>query len=126
MTTPGRGRPGRDEEPDRFYTLTGGRAYPETDAFDIVTLVVSECHPTAGMSEEQARILAWCQKPTAVVEIAAELRVPVGIAMVLISDLLETGKLTVRHPVPATTDPSGYILPDRSILRKVLVGLHSL
>lgn len=127
MTGHGRvNRPGRDDVPDRFYTLTGGRARPDTDAFDIVTLVVSECDPTPGMASEHAAILSMCRAPTAVVEIAAELRLPVGIAMVLLSDLLHAGRITVRHPTPIVPDEYGFAVPDRDILEKVLVGLRSL
>ncbi|WP_054813709.1 DUF742 domain-containing protein [Nocardia arizonensis] len=122
-------RPGRDEDPDRLYTLTGGRSRPDFDRFDLVTLVVSESEPTAGMSSEDAAILAMCRAPTAVVEIAAELRIPVGITTILLSDLLHAGKITVRHPTAATPDDPGApwnAMPDTSTLEKVLVGLRSL
>jgi hypothetical protein len=117
-------RPGRDDEPDRFYTLTGGRAAPTTDEFDPVTLVVSECAPTAAMQYEHAAILSMCGQPTAVVEIAAELRLPIGIATVLVADLLHAGKVTVRHP-ELDTGPYGDTF-DIDMLEKVLVGLRSL
>jgi hypothetical protein len=107
-------RPGRDDEPDRFYTLTGGRAAPTT----------SECAPTAAMQYEHAAILSMCRQPTAVVEIAAELRLPIGIATVLVADLLHAGKVTVRHP-ELDTGPYGDTF-DIDMLEKVLVGLRSL
>ncbi|GGL07672.1 DUF742 domain-containing protein [Nocardia jinanensis] len=117
-------RPGRDDEPDRFYTLTGGRAAPTTEEFDPVTLVVSECAPAAAMQYEHAAILSMCLQPTAVVEIAAELRLPIGIATVLVADLLHAGKVTVRHP-EFDTGPCGDTF-DIDMLEKVLVGLRSL
>ena len=119
-------RPGRDDEPDRFYTLTGGRAAPTTDEFDPVTLVVSECAPTAAMQYEHAAILSMCLQPTAVVEIAAELRLPVGVTTVVLSDLLAAGKITVRHPHPGPDWEPWNSLPDTAILEKVLVGLRNL
>ncbi|MFI5776577.1 DUF742 domain-containing protein [Nocardia sp. NPDC051570] len=121
-------RLGRDEDPDRLYTLTGGRARPDSDAFDLVTLVVSESVPTPGMQSEHRAILSICRAPTAVVEIAAELRVPVGIAMVLLSDLLHAGKITVRHPQLTSNIPGApwNSLPDSATLEKVLVGLRQL
>ena len=88
----------RDEDPDRFYTLTGGRA-PATEDFDLVTLVVSESAPSAGMTSEQVAILDMCRAPTAVVEIAAELRLPVGVATVLLGDLLHAGKIIWNGPL---------------------------
>ncbi|MCC3315443.1 DUF742 domain-containing protein [Nocardia africana] len=119
-------RPGRDDTPDRLYTLTGGRSHPETDAFDLVTLVVAESVPAPGMQSEQVAILQICRAPTAVVEIAAELRLPVGITMVLLADLLDAGKITVRHPHSAPAWAPWNALPDTAILEKVLVGLRNL
>ncbi|MEV0247000.1 DUF742 domain-containing protein [Nocardia sp. NPDC050712] len=122
------GRPGRDDDPDRLYTLTGGRSRPDSDSFDLVTLVVTESDPTPGMQSEHVAILRMCAAPTAVVEIAAELRLPVGIATVLLSDLLAMGKITVRHPHNAPSSPGApwTALPDTSTLEKVLVGLRKL
>ncbi len=117
-------RPGRDDEPGDDYTLTGGRAAPTTEEFDPVTLVVSECAPAPAMQREHVAILTMCRQPTAVVEIAAELRLPIGIATVLVADLLHSGKVTVRHPELAT-GPYGDTF-DIDMLEKVLVGLRSL
>jgi len=122
-------RPGRDEDPDRLYTLTGGRSKPDYERFDFVTLVVSESEPTSGMSSEHAAILTMCRAPTAVVEIAAELRIPVGITTILLSDLLHAGKITVRHPQigKATTPGAPWnSMPDTTTLEKVLVGLRNI
>ncbi|MDT0343207.1 DUF742 domain-containing protein [Streptomyces litchfieldiae] len=116
-------RPGRDDEPDRLYTLTGGRSRAETDAFDLVTLVVSECEPAPGMQSEHARILRMCTSPTAVVEIAADLRLPVSIVRILLGDLLALGRITARHP---RTAASAADLPDIDLLEQVLVGLRNL
>lgn len=122
-------RAGRDDTPDRLYTLTGGRTRPDSDAFDLVTLVVSESDPSPGMQSEHAAILRMCTAPTAVVEIAAELRIPVGIATILLSDLLHAGKITVRHPSATAGAPPGALwasVADASTLEKVLVGLRKL
>lgn len=115
-------RPGRDDNPDRLYTLTGGRSSPDSDVFDLVTIVVSECGPVPGMQSEHVAILDMCRTPTAVVEIAAALGVPVGIATILLSDLLHAGKITVRHPWGS--GPGAR--PEAATLEKVLVGLRKL
>jgi uncharacterized protein DUF742 len=53
------------------------------------------------------------------VEIAAELRLPVSITKVLLSDLLAAGRVSARHPhMAAVIDPD--------ILEQVLVGLRNL
>lgn len=117
------GLPGWDESPDRLYTVTRGRSKPPEDAFDLVTLIVSEHEPVAGMQSEHVRILELCRTPTAVVEVAAELGLPVGVAKILLGDLLETGRVTARHPRFA---PSKARLPDLDTLKQVLHGLQQL
>ncbi|MEU8713898.1 MULTISPECIES: DUF742 domain-containing protein [unclassified Streptomyces] len=113
-------RPGRDDAPDRLYTLTGGRSGAGPDSpFDLVTLVVAESEPAAGMQSEHAAILRLAKFPTSVAEIAAELRLPVSITKILLCDLQAAGRVSARHPYrPAITDPD--------ILEQVLVGLRNL
>ncbi|MFG3507940.1 DUF742 domain-containing protein [Streptomyces sp. NPDC047821] len=116
----------RDESPDRLYTLTGGRTRSAPDTpFDLVTLVVAESEPVPGMQSEHAAILRMCRRPTAVVEVAAELALPVGIVRILLADLLGTGRISARHPRNAGHG-SAYRLPDPDILEQVLVGLRNL
>ncbi|ORT58768.1 DUF742 domain-containing protein [Streptomyces sp. CB03238] len=122
MSPTGRSGSHRDESPDRLYTLTGGRTRSAPDApFDLVTLVVAESEPGPGMQSEHAAILRMCRRPTAVVEVAAELALPVGIVRILLSDLLGTGRISARHP-----RASAHSLPDPDILEQVLVGLRNL
>lgn len=110
-------------EPDRLYTVTGGRSRADDDGFDLVTLIVSECEPTAGMQSEHVRILGFCRHPTAVVEIAAELRLPVTVVRILLGDLLATSRVSARQPPVA---PSAAALPDTELLKEVLHGLRNL
>ncbi|MEU5085329.1 DUF742 domain-containing protein [Streptomyces sp. NPDC021356] len=113
-------RPGRDDAPDRLYTITGGRTSSGPDSpFDLVTLVVAESQPAPGMQSEHAAILRLARFPTAVVEIAAELRLPVSITKVLLCDLLAAGRVSARHPRKAA-------VYDPDILEQVLVGLRNL
>ncbi|MEU6478636.1 DUF742 domain-containing protein [Streptomyces sp. NPDC047017] len=113
-------RPGRDDAPDRLYTITGGRTGTGPDSpFDLVTLVVAESAPAPGMQSEHAAILRLAESPTAVVELAAELRLPVSIIKVLLCDLLAAGRVSARHPRKAA-------VYDPDILEQVLVGLRNL
>ncbi|MFE2288181.1 DUF742 domain-containing protein [Streptomyces sp. NPDC059443] len=121
-----RPRPGRDDSPDRLYTLTGGRSRSGSDVFDLVTLIVAECDPVPGMQSEHAAILRMCRFPTAVVEIAAELGLPVSIVRILLGDLLGTGRISARHPRSGYSAHAAYSLPDPDILEQVLVGLRNL
>lgn len=111
------------EGPDRLYTVTGGRSRADDSDLDLVTLIVGESDPAPGMQSEHARILRICRYPTAVVEIASELDLPVSIVKILITDLLGTGQVTARHPSARRTTAE---LPDPAFLEKVLVGLHNL
>ena len=117
------GRPVDREDPDRLYIVTGGRSKVEEDSIDIVSLIVSECDPTPGMQSEHVKILKMCHTPMAVVEIASELGLPVSVVKILLCDLLDTGRITARHPSSA---PVKAKLPDPAILKQVLVGLEKL
>ncbi|MFJ4923106.1 DUF742 domain-containing protein [Streptomyces sp. NPDC088725] len=109
--------------PDRLYTVTGGRSRVDDDAFDLVTLIVSECTPAQGMQSEHVRILDMCRHPTAVVEISAEMKLPVTVVRILLGDLTAMGRITARHPRSARLSSA---LPDSALLMEVLHGLRSL
>ena len=120
MSGPGMNRPGRDDAPDRLYTITQGRSRTDPDSpFDLVTLVVAESKPVTGMQSEHVAILRMTEFPASVAEIAAELKLPVSITKVLLCDLLAAGRVSARHPHRrAITDPD--------ILEQVIVGLRNL
>lgn len=116
-------RPGRDDTPDRLFTVTGGRSRTGPDSpFDLVTLVLAESGPVPGMQSEHATILRLAERPTAVVELAAELRLPVSVIRILLTDLHDQGRVSARHPRTAAS--SGRPEPD--LLEQVLVGLRNL
>jgi hypothetical protein len=117
------------ETPDRFYTITHGRIPGDDDPFDIVSLIVAERDPAPGMQSEHVKILRMCHAPTALVEISAELQLPVSVVRVLLLDLLDTGGITARHPLPAPVagaGQSGFQLPGHDVLKQVLNGLQRL
>lgn len=120
-------RAGLDDDPDRLYTVTGGRsrsAASDTLTFDLVTLIVAECDPTPAMQSEHAAILRICRYPTAVVEVGADLGLPVGIVRILLGDLLAAGRITARHP--RTAEAATERMPAPDLLKQVLVGLRNL
>lgn len=114
----------RDESPDRLHVITGGRSRGADEALDAVTLVVAEDPPSPGMQSEHAAILGLCRRPTAVVEVSAHLGLPVAVVRILLTDLIDTGQITPRHPVPAPTGDRPLASPD--VLEKVLVALRDL
>jgi hypothetical protein len=113
-----------DEDPDRLYTVTGGRSRAAEVELDLVTLIVSEADPVPGMQSEYVKILHICRFPTAVVELSSELSLPVSVVKILLADLLAEGAVSPRHPSAATRP--GAELPDAEFLKKVLVGLQNL
>ncbi|QIY59036.1 DUF742 domain-containing protein [Streptomyces sp. RPA4-5] len=106
--------------PDRSFVVLGGRTVSGHD-LDAVSLIVTERDDTAGLGLEEAAIVRMCASPTGVVEIASRLQLPVGMAQVLISGLLDQNRVTARHPHATSASPH-----DAALLRKVLVGLHHL
>jgi hypothetical protein len=115
------------ENPDRLYTLTGGRSRADETALDLVTLIVSESEPVRGMQSEHVKILRMCRQPMAIVEISSYLELPVSVVKILLCDLLDTGRITARHPSMArATAAETATLPDTAFLEKVLLGLHNL
>jgi uncharacterized protein DUF742 len=115
------------ETPDRLYAVTRGRTPVDDDTLDVVSLIMTESDPEPGMQSEYRKILELCARPTAVVEIAAHLRFPVSVAKILITDLLDSGRASARHPSagqPSQARPAR--LPPLDLLQDVLRGLQQL
>ncbi|HEX6418527.1 MAG TPA: DUF742 domain-containing protein [Acidimicrobiales bacterium] len=106
------------------YALTGGRARSRGEDLQIETLVSTTgtgLVSLPGLRFEQARIIGLCRsRPVSIAEVAAELRVPLGVARVLVSDLHADGMLTV-HRRSATADGR----PRTEVLERLLSGLRS-
>ncbi|MCD0452706.1 DUF742 domain-containing protein [Actinocorallia sp. API 0066] len=111
-----------EEDPDRFYTVTGGRTDAADTGLDIVTLVIAESAPTPRMQSEFAVILTLARAPISVVELSAEMRLPISVVKLLLTDLIDTGRLVVRAPARPRTSAH----PDMETLKQVLLGLQSL
>jgi hypothetical protein len=96
----------------RPHVVTGGRAHPTRNVFDLVTLVVAVGEP-AGLTPEKRRIVTLCRGGAlSVVEIAGHLHLPVGVTRVLLSDLMDSGHVT-----------TGFSRTE--ILQEVLDGLRA-
>ncbi len=106
----------------RPYQLTGGRTGPTESDLEIEAQVVSTDVGLAGLDHhlyESHDIIALCVKPMAVAEVAVRLNLHVGVARVLVGDLVGTGDLSVRRP------DSG-LHHNASILERVIRGLESI
>lgn len=105
-----------------LYLLTQGRTRSVGRELPWEALVVATDKGQAALGRlrfEQAHIVAMCQRPVAVAEIAAHLAVPLGVAGVLVSDLHADGLLTVHQPLADSARPH------REILERLLAGLRN-
>ncbi|MFD5567578.1 DUF742 domain-containing protein [Streptomyces cadmiisoli] len=101
----------------RLFTLTGGRTRPSRADFSLITTVTAvdpQPETAARPQPEHRRILRQCAGPVAVVELAARLDLPVSVVVILLCDLLEAGRVTVRPPYRFT-----HAAPDLDLLMKV-------
>lgn len=107
----------------RLYALTRGRAKPASQIFDLISLVTAQTLPEhePGLSPEQAALLELCRRgPQSVAELAAGCDLPLGVARVILSDLLEFGHIHVRRPLAPNS------LLDENIFQEVINGLRAL
>jgi hypothetical protein len=106
-----------------FYALTRGRTQPDGRDLPWETMVVATSDGRAARPQlrfERGRIVDLCGRPVSVAEIAAHLRVPLGVAAVLVSDLHTGGYVAIHRPSVAD---SGR--PHREILERLLHGLKA-
>jgi uncharacterized protein DUF742 len=106
----------------RPYALTGGLTRPTGQRFDLLDMVgvvrrAAEYMPQ--LAPEQAEVLQRCQIPAALVDLAADLDLPVGVIRILVSDLRERGLVMIHRAQPAGVG-------DLKILQEVVDGLRRL
>jgi hypothetical protein len=106
----------------RPYALTGGLTRPSGQRFDLLDMVgvVRRIgHDMPQLPPEQAEVLQRCQIPAPLVDLAADLDLPVGVIRILVSDLRERGFVTIHRAEPAGVG-------DLKILQEVVDGLRRL
>ncbi|MDA8322873.1 MAG: DUF742 domain-containing protein [Actinomycetota bacterium] len=106
----------------RPYAVTRGRTKPSYQLQ--IEAMVSVAHQGARdlsvLSPECQSILGYCRDWRSVAEISAVLRMPLGVARVLIGDMAMEGLLRVHQA------DHGQGRPDLSLLERVLSGLRKL
>jgi hypothetical protein len=106
------------------YAFTLGRtraAGQELPLEAVVTATGLSFTSRASLQMESRAIVEMCARPKSLAEIGAALKVPVGVARVLVGDLANGGYLDVH--LPRTTDGDGG--PGHVILGRLLDGLRS-
>lgn len=105
----------------RPYALTRGRARPthgadiEIEALVSTTVLGETMHMPA---PEPHSIALLCREPLSVAEIAAHMRLPLGVVRVLVADMADQGMVDVHRPSQIGTGP------DVGLLERVLDGLR--
>lgn len=107
----------------RPYARTGGRTHPVHDLAVEALVVTTEAgrEPSAVASVEYVGIVRLCERMHSVAEVSALLGLPLGVARVLLADLVDEGFVEV-HRNPTAED--GF--PDLPLLERVLAGLRNL
>lgn len=103
------------------YALTGGRTRSSGPDLAIETMVTSTpegLRELTALRFEAREIVLLSRRPQSIAEVAARVKIPVGVARVLVSDLAGAGLLAVHHP------PEGD-RPDKAILERLLSGLRA-
>ncbi len=106
----------------RPYAVTGGRTKPRYQ-LQIEAMVAAshyEARDLSALSPECQAILGFCRDWRSVAEISAVLRMPLGVARVLIADMAAEGLVRIHQLDHA----SGR--PDLNLLERVLSGLRKL
>jgi Protein of unknown function (DUF742) len=104
----------------RPYALTGGLTRPSGQRFDLLDMVGVIRRAPQDMPQlapEQEEVLQRCQIPAPLVDLAADMDLPVGVIRILVSDLRERGLVTIHRAQPA-----GF--GDLKILQEVVDGLR--
>ncbi|WAL67546.1 DUF742 domain-containing protein [Amycolatopsis cynarae] len=111
----------------RPYALTGGRTRANY-ALELETLIsvnnAAAARVDAGevVQIEHRSIMEECRTPRSVAEVAALLRVPIGVARVLISDAADAGLITVHKTVSGKDNAEAHFM----LMERVLSGLRRL
>ena len=109
----------------RPYARTGGRTKPgrelDLEALVLPTANGREAWESPLLSPEHNTVIEICQRSVSVAEIAAQLRVPLGVARVIIADMDDLGLVEVHKTAASDGDER-----DPAFLRRVLSGLQRL
>jgi hypothetical protein len=122
---PGSSRPTAAGRVVPVFAVTGGRTRSTGSDLPIESLVTLTEQASLGgdLQMEYRIIVQMAARPVSLMEIGAALRVPVGVARVLVSDLAEAGYLEVHAPQAAADGTAGGPAPE--ILERLLEGLRA-
>lgn len=117
-------RPEGDQETTllRPYLLTSGRSQPVDRTIEIEAQVLtarSVDRSAAVLSFELRDIVALCEEPMSIAEVAARLGLHIGVARVLVADLVASGYVTLKRPDVASNT-------NLNMIERVIRGLQAI
>jgi Protein of unknown function (DUF742) len=108
----------------RPYSLTSGRTKPAVElALEALIQVLPDPENRKWeLGDIEATIVALCGQSPSLAEIAARIGVPIGVARVLVADLVEAGHLRIL----ATLQEDASDSERRELIERVLGGLRQI
>ena len=106
----------------RPYLITGGRARPIDTTLRMEAQVLTTWEGRTALDAlvyEHHDVVALCLRPTAVAEVAARLHLHLGVARIVVADLVALGYLLIRHPEVAAHQQV-------QIIERVISGLTAI
>jgi hypothetical protein len=102
---------------------TGGRTHPVRDlAVETLVLTSDRGRDTgSARSVEHIAIAELCEHSHSVAEVSALLRLPLGVARVLLADMADAGLVEILTTASGDSD-----IPDLALLERVVAGLRNL
>ena len=95
--------PPRQPRADDFvrpFVMTGGRTRATDTSLKMETMVQTVSDTPGRLSFEHARIVELCWEPCSIAEVAADLGMAIGVAVVLVSDLVDAGCIETTYSDP--------------------------
>ncbi|MFI5911013.1 DUF742 domain-containing protein [Dactylosporangium sp. NPDC051541] len=108
----------------RPYAVTKGRTEPTQEiAIEALMLTMQRGVEASRYAGRDWQFIAGlcADRPLSLAEIAASMRVPLGVARVVVADMITEGILTLHEPLEA-----GDTQERINVLERVLIGLRNL
>lgn len=108
----------------RPYSFTSGRTRPAVElALEAMIQALPDHENRAlGLGDVDSAIVSLCSESPSVAEIAARVGLPIGVARVLVADLVEAGHVRIL----ATLQDDSSDSERRELIERVLGGLRKL
>ncbi len=106
----------------RPYAITGGRTSSRRPLLleTLVSVLEYDASVHQLLLAESREIYSLCRDVRSIAEISADLRIPLGVVRVLVSDLADEGRIRI-HPTA-----NGAGVSDNVLLERVLRGLQTI